>query len=102
MADMKLHTDEKKDFCTPCTGAPSYPYGLEISLGSDELKKLGVMKLPEINSKMKMVAIVEVIEVSSKDHGEGKEPNVRLQIIDMELSAKEESNITDHQVIYGE
>lgn len=101
---MKLEASEKKDFSTPPTSeVPSYPHGLKICLGSEEMKKLGMMSLPEVNAKFKLEAVVEVVEVSSQDHGEGKKPRLELQIVDMELKSKDEkANVSDHQVIYGE
>ena len=52
MPDLRLSEMEKKDFSTPSTGpkAPKYPYGLKITLGPEELEKLGISELPQVDS----------------------------------------------------
>ena len=101
MIDMKLEESEKKDFSVP-SEAPSYPYGLSISLDAEVLRKLGIHdKLPNIDDVLKLVAKVKVISVeSTPDKGDDERHSIRLQITEMDLSGKGEKQ--DHDVIYGD
>ncbi|TDY26300.1 hypothetical protein B0G81_6810 [Paraburkholderia sp. BL6665CI2N2] len=65
---------------------PDYPYGLCISLGSDELAKLGIKDLPSIGAEMSLTATVKVTSVSSSEseRGDGYK-SVSLQITQMAL-----------------
>lgn len=95
MADMKMSVEERKDFSTPKSmQAPSYPYGLRISLGPEELEKLGVTEAPELDKEMEFSVRAMVVEVEKEDvEGEEKKFKVELQIKEMELE-KEESSET--------
>jgi len=45
-----------------------YPYGLAITLGEDELMKLGLKELPEAGTRFKLEAIGVVTRAESSDH----------------------------------
>lgn len=105
MIDMKLSTEEKKDFCSPrpIDEAPKYPYGLRITLGPEELKKLGLQELPEVDTIKKLIADVKVVEVASDEKGEHR---VSLQIIEMSLNKKEKEGdepkeLSSEKLLYG-
>lgn len=73
---------------------PAYPYGLKIHLDHEAIEKLGIKELPEVGSKMKLVATVEVCDVSmneSKLYGENS--SIGLQITDMSLGKSAESGL---------
>lgn len=64
--------------------APDYPYGLCLHLEDEELKKLGIDKLPDVGAEMTMTATVRVTRVSESEDervpSTGKERCVNLQI----------------------
>lgn len=62
-----------------------YPYGLEISLDDESLKKLGMEGMPAIGSTSILTAKVKVTSVSESASENGKDRYVRLQITEMEL-----------------
>ena len=62
---------------------PMYSYGLCISLGREELEKLGIEKLPEAGSEMMIKAIAYVKTVRESKEKDGVEQNVELQICAM-------------------
>ena len=83
---------------------PRYPYGLCISLGTDELEKLNITKLPDVGSEMTITAKVFVKSVSSYDtQGEGKDNTVQMQITDMEISSApgKQDNNSLATMLYG-
>lgn len=50
--------------------AEKYPYGLNITLNEDQIKKLGI-KLPKSGSMMSLHAQCKVVSVSSNDRANG-------------------------------
>ena len=59
---------------------PMYSYGLCISLGKEELEKLGIEKLPQAGSEMMLKAKAYVKTVRESQEKDGVEQNVELQI----------------------
>ena len=52
-------------------GGDDYSYGTRLSLGKDELEKLGIKDMPKVGTKFKLEAECEVVSVSAnagKDH----------------------------------
>ena len=64
---------------------PMYSYGLCISLGREELEKLGIEKLPEAGSEMMLTAKAYVKTVRESQEKDGVEQNVELQICAMAI-----------------
>lgn len=64
--------------------APDYPWGTCLHLEQDELKKLGIKKLPEVGAELEIQARVKVTRVTqSAVEGSDEEQSVSLQITDM-------------------
>jgi len=103
MADMRLTSEEKKDFSTPSlNSAPRYPHGLRIHLNYEELKKLGFQSPPSIEDKFKLEGNVEVVSVD-KSSDESEEFSITLQITDMEISkGKKGKDAEATTIIYGD
>lgn len=82
---------------------PRYPYGLCISLGKDELEKLGITALPKVGSEMMVTAKAVVKSTSAYDtQGEGQDMRVELQITDMDLGQTENAqNDNRANKLYG-
>lgn len=70
---------------------PIYSYGLCISLGREELEKLGIEKLPEAGAEMMIKAITYVKTVRESKEKDGVEQNVELQICAMGIEPFDKS-----------
>ncbi len=79
---------------SPVQATEEYPYGLEISLDDESLKKLGMDAMPAIGSTATLVAKVKVTSVSESANEHGSDRRLSLQITDMELGtgAKKEAS----------
>ena len=105
MIDMKYEEMELKEFTLPKPAAPKYPHGLRISLGPEELKKLGIQSTPKVEEKYMMDAKVEVVEVTAEDEkGDESSYRVVLQIKELDLKSedKKEESTSTTKVLYGE
>ena len=80
---------------------PMYSYGLCISLGREELEKLGIEKLPEAGSEMMIKAIAYVKTVRESKEKDGVEQNVELQITAMGIEPFDKSG-DQAEGLYGE
>lgn len=82
---------------------PRYPYGLCISLGKEELEKLGITALPKVGGEMMITAKAVVKSTSAYDtQGEGQDMRVELQITDMDLGQTENAqNDNRASKLYG-
>ena len=59
---------------------PMYSYGLCISLGREELEKLGMEQLPDAGTEMMIKAKAYVKTVRESAEKDGVEQNVQIQI----------------------
>lgn len=76
--------------------APSYPYGLELRLDKDALKKLGLTdNLPKVGTSLKLEALVDVTSVSEHESSRGTDCSLSIQITDMGLSAAKDDDAGD-------
>lgn len=81
-------SENSSDF-RPNASLPEYPYGLRLCLDDKALKMLGIAKVPEVGSKMKLNAVVEVCSTSAYETKEsGLCQSMDLQITDMSLDMK--------------
>ena len=80
---------------------PMYSYGLCISLGREELEKLGIEKLPEAGGEMMIKAIAYVKTVRESKEQDGVEQNVELQITAMGIEPFDKSG-DQAEGLYGE
>lgn len=83
LTDMELDDDDKLDMCAPICGVketPDYPWGLRISLGESEMRKLEVENMPEVGEYVALRAVARVTSVSSNEIGGKPERRVELQI----------------------
>lgn len=88
LINMKMDAEEVKEQTNPTAqDAPKYPWGLCITLNDDTLEKLGIDKLPEVNTEVRIVAKAEVTSVRTwQTQGGEDESTVELQITDMQVS----------------
>lgn len=88
MKDMKLTEAELKERdSTSLSEEDRYPYGLRIHVDDQSMQKLGT-ELPEIGTKMLLVAEVEVASVSQYASPDNEDKSFSLQIQQMELKDK--------------
>ena len=82
---------------------PRYPYGLCLSLGKDELEKLGITALPKVGGEMMIQAKATVKSTSAYEtQGEGTDMRVELQITDMEIGQTDNArNENRAEALYG-
>ena len=82
---------------------PQYPYGLCISLGKEELEKLGITALPKVGGQMMITAKAFVKSTSAYDtQGQGQDMRVELQITDMDVGQTEDAqNDNRASKLYG-
>lgn len=98
LINMELSAKEAKAEVSPEADAPKYPWGLCLTLDNDALKKLNIATLPEIGSKLRLVAEVEVTGVRAYSSQQTEsDTSMDLQITDMSLSG--ETNAAS--VLYG-
>lgn len=97
MADMKISDKERKEMYVGPTApssmqkGPKYPWGLEIRLDDEALKKLGLDELPDAGVECTLIAIGRVTETSQRENADGKKSrNVTIQIEKLSVDHDEE------------
>jgi hypothetical protein len=82
---------------------PRYPYGLCISLGKDELEKLGITSLPKVGTEMMIMAKAYVkMTRAYETQGAGEDIGIELQITDMEIQGNQQQrNAEASTMLYG-
>ncbi|MBA4315610.1 MAG: hypothetical protein C0422_09845 [Alcaligenaceae bacterium] len=109
MIDMKIDyaAKEKSMLGSDCQTAedhrPKYPYGLELHLNSESLKKLGIgpNQFPKVGGEMMLHATVKVESVGASESAgsEGPDAHMTLQITALELEGGEKPNLATR--LYG-
>lgn len=103
LTSLKLNRTMKEEEMglSPAMEHPKYPYGTRVTLEDAQLKQLGVSKPPEVGSKFKMEALVEVVSVSTQEGGAGdKQLRCELQITDMSMEKAGEV-MNAEEALYG-
>lgn len=87
LVSMKFTKAEAKKMTEPSSLAegdrPRYPWGLSVNLDKDSLEKLEIDDLPKVGESYLLVAMVDVVGVSSNESEGGSNKSVSLQITDM-------------------
>jgi hypothetical protein len=96
LKDMSLSKDEAKEYATPSVGdAPKYPWGLQINLCDDDLKKLGISNMPA-GTKVTIVAEANVTSEGTNQNQSGEtENNMTLQITSMDITGVNGTSAAD-------
>jgi hypothetical protein len=98
LVDMAYTAKERKEEAAEYSGPSSvseWPWGLQIRLEDEELKKLGLKELPEVGGEFHLQVIAKVTSVSQNQMADGKSDRcVCLQItmlgVELEESAESE------------
>jgi len=100
MADMKMadmrqkakNLKESNAVKLSDAGHPSVPYGLHVTLGPDELDKLGVKTMPAVGDKVHVRAHAHVARVSeTHETGGKKHRSVELHLHHMAMEQPKKS-----------
>jgi hypothetical protein len=87
MNSMKLSAHADKDAVTaPVVVKPLYPYGLRLSLESEQLGKLKALDDVQVGNVVEVTAKARVVGFSVNEDGDGKNRRLELQIEAMECS----------------
>ena len=90
MVDMKISKAEKKRsqndiMPASLSSGERYPYGLQIRLDNDSMKKLGI-ELPEVGEEVTVYAKADITEASANETSEGgKRLSCTLQITRLQI-----------------
>ena len=90
MKSMELTKEESKagygEVLAGAGDAPLYPYGLNIHLDNETIKKLGLTGLPDVGQVMNINAVAKVVSIGTSQHqGNDKTSRAELQITHMTL-----------------
>ena len=92
MIDMKLAKEKAKKMATAAempseSKGPRYPYGLELRLEKDQLKKLGIStKGRKVGEKGTIVAAYEISSISERQNQSGEDSqDMALQITKLKI-----------------
>lgn len=111
LVSMEIQKSEVTDFyARPLESAeaegPKYPYGLKIDLEGESLKKLGLVDLPKVGTKMTLTAQVEVCSVSqyeSKDGNADQRVSIQIEAMALEpVKAAVEEKEDPSKTLYGQ
>lgn len=82
MVDMRREPQKEEAVpeAIPAADGPSYPYGLCICLGNEELEKLNLDPSCEVGDTIDLRAFAKVTSVSMNDYGGKPQHRIELQI----------------------
>ncbi len=79
--DMSLEPKDNKDDAMCAAEQPRYPWGLGLSLGDEQLQKLGLSTDCEVGDMLQLDCLVKVTSVSRNETTTGVNSNLSLQIV---------------------
>ena len=87
LTDMKQSKKVAKgNDATVASDSPRYPYGLDLDLDTESLKKLGIGELPTVGTEMIVVGVGVVTSASTSERVEGKaDRNITIQLQKLEI-----------------
>ena len=88
MPSMKMNKKEKMTMPEKAVSyeSPEYPYGLKLHLDNMVIERLGIEKIPDVESAMEVKAMAYVCYTSeSSDEEMGENRAMSLQITDLEI-----------------
>ena len=87
LVSMKRSKESMRANQTVSSKPDPYPYGLRLHLDKDELKKLGIKELPDVNDTFHIMAVADVVGTSRSLYKDSEESSgIDLQITMMTLS----------------
>ena len=96
LVDMKLSKKEAKhEVACESPKGPRYPYGLQISLDDESLKKLGFDSLPDVGDEFIIVGVGPVTSVHEREDEGGTDRNFSVQLEKLEIGPAVAGAATD-------
>jgi hypothetical protein len=97
LTNMKQSKETAKKGCMPCEADsyPRYPYGLELRLENESLKKLGIKTLPAVGEEMIVVAVGVVTDAGEHANQSGTRRNLTIQLQQMDVGPMTEKDAVD-------
>lgn len=80
---------------------PRYPYGTQLFLTEEELKKLGIEEMPSVGTEFPITAVAKVIGTSERETQDGSRQTLDLQLVKMAMGADEEEQSPAAKKLYG-
>lgn len=104
LTDMKRTPTDKKaeEKKHERIGQEDYPYGLRVSLGHEEMAKLGIDSMPKVGDKVHLQSHAHVI--STHEHSrDGQKPNrgVELELRHMAVGSKPQEGMVANPAADG-
>lgn len=102
VVNMKTGTESVESDDGKVETRDDYPYGLRLSLNSEQLKKLGI-DTPAVGSMLQLGGMAKVVSSSTyEDEGEEPRSRVELQITDLGMQSSESpAPKTAAETLYG-
>lgn len=98
LTDMKLSKKQKSDGMKMPMGvdsdSPNYPYGLRLSLGNDDLKKLPGLKKADMKDAVTIRAVGHIVAMRQNDTQAGKDRTIEIQIEKLSINGEEDTEFT--------
>lgn len=97
LTDMKLSKKAKSDSHEPMmvgNDSLNYPYGLRLSLGNDELKKLPGLKKADMNNAVTIRAVGHIVAMRQNETQEGNDRSIEIQIEKLSINGEEDSEFS--------
>lgn len=88
LTDMRLTKKEAKDdMAVPSTGekGPRFPFGLEIRLDNDSMKKLGFDNVPDVGEEFIVVGVGPVTSAHENKRQSGVDRSFEIQLQRIEI-----------------
>lgn len=90
MVSLKLTRKDAKEEVGIPPDLPEYPWGTQLHLDEDEMKKLGLKEMPPVGTEYPIEAVCKVIGTSERETQDGKRATLDVQIIAMAIGDDEE------------
>lgn len=106
MVNMAYTPKEIKEQNQPCVAGvasgPSYPWGLSISLGTEQLQKLDLPSTAQVGDTIHLFCFAKITSISQREteneNGDASADNrVELQITDVAVEDEDEENEEEDQ-----
>jgi hypothetical protein len=96
LVDMKLTKKEAKhEIACDSPKGPRYPYGLQIDLDDEALKKLGFTSLPDVGDEFIVVGVGPVTSVHEREDEDGTDRRFQIQLQKLEVGPAVAGAATD-------
>ena len=90
--------DKESEVGIPCLAKEEYPWGLQVTLNTEQLKKLDLPNDCEVGDMIHMFSMCKIISKSSRTKLDGERDDcITLQITDISVEDEDEENEEEDQ-----